>query len=717
MAYVFYTGDLSAGASTPWITDGTAAGTRELTLADLGLRSDSALQLDDSRIMEVGAHLLFTGTNASGASGVFTASPAGHEQLLIPQGERGGARTFHNGSQTFILTNYGSGTARQSGIWITDLTPQGTTQLSTLYANVSMMAGDKLLFGVFQTGGFTDVWMSDGTVAGTQKLRTVWTSSTFRFERGNGSVIFSGEDVEADPVLGTSVRTGQQNTWVIEGAPRSDVSIPSFDFVVNGETLFVSGADRNELWITDNATGISRLVHSAPFSCELKQVVDGIAYFTVAEIANSYSGNARVDLWATDGQTAWLVMDLPPDNITWFLRQPLNIVPSSLFLSDSAVSEHSASGTIVGTLSANDFESTNTLVYTLRGNANGRFAIQGDKLVVADGTLLDFEQKTSHTVTVRATDQGGKFTDKTFTIAVSNVATETVNGDIRANKIAGGSNDDELSGGGGNDTMWGGGGNDRIFGGEGADVLDGGSGDDAISGGAGDDTIAGLDGGDHLFGGDGADTLNGGESADRLDGGTGADTLIGGNGSDYYWITAGDSIVEVAGTGRADRVYVSHISLNLSTFAGGFIEQAVLSGGSAFNLTGNAAANALWGNGAANVLNGKQGIDYLSGGGGNDKFVFDTKLATQNVDRISDFARGDRICLDNAIFTKLGAAGALKADFFRPHRADDRNDYIHYDQATGALFYDADGNGRGPGIKFAVVETKLALTAADFLVI
>jgi ELWxxDGT repeat protein len=359
----------------------------------------------------------------------------------------------------------------------------------------------------------------------------------------------------------------------------------------------------------------------------------------------------------------------------------VNEAPTNIALSKSNIAEHAGSGTTVGILTAADFDLTDTHTFTLMTNAGGRFELHDDKLVVANGALLDYEQKASHTVTVRANDGRGGFIEKTFTISLDDVAAESFTGDPFAN------------------------------------VFSGGAGNDSIAGGAGDDKIAGFGGADHLFGGDGADTLLGGEGDDRLDGGPGIDSLVGGNGSDYYRITSGDVIVESAGSGTKDRVHGLNMSFDLGTFAGGFIEQAVVDGLLNVKLTGNAAANALWGNHGANTLNGKLGLDYLVGGIGNDKFVFDTKLSTQNVDRIVDFQKGDRICLDNAIFSKLGAPGALNADFFRPHRADDRNDFIHYDKATGALFYDADGNGRGPGIKFAVVETKLALTDADFLVI
>jgi Ca2+-binding RTX toxin-like protein len=53
---------------------------------------------------------------------------------------------------------------------------------------------------------------------------------------------------------------------------------------------------------------------------------------------------------------------------------------------------------------------------------------------------------------------------------------------------------------------------------------------------------------------------------------------------------------------------------------------------------------------------------------------------------------------------KLGAAATSTA-----HR-------IIYNQATGELFYDADGTGSAAQIKFAVIANQAQLSAANFLV-
>ncbi|MGO4839613.1 hypothetical protein AB4144_45945, partial [Rhizobiaceae sp. 2RAB30] len=118
--------------------------------------------------------------------------------------------------------------------------------------------------------------------------------------------------------------------------------------------------------------------------------------------------------------------------------------------------------------------------------------------------------------------------------------------------------------------------------------------------------------------------------------------------------------------------------------------------GSHFALIGNAGNDKLSGGTGNDRLHGGIGNDTLAGGAGNDVFVFDTALNTAtNRDTISDFANvtgnNDTFYLDNAIFTKLGAgaAHALNAAFFRVGTAAaDANDYIIYNKATGALFYD-----------------------------
>ncbi len=129
-------------------------------------------------------------------------------------------------------------------------------------------------------------------------------------------------------------------------------------------------------------------------------------------------------------------------------------------------------------LKAIDANAGDAFTYKLLDDAGGRFAISGGALVVADGSKLDFEQAASHSVTIRATDQTGRFVDQKITIAVTDVAVETIAGSDKDDVSVGGANDDTIGGGLGNDRLSGGFGNDTLSGGGGKDMLTGGGGKD-----------------------------------------------------------------------------------------------------------------------------------------------------------------------------------------------------------------------------------------------
>jgi Ca2+-binding RTX toxin-like protein len=99
-------------------------------------------------------------------------------------------------------------------------------------------------------------------------------------------------------------------------------------------------------------------------------------------------------------------------------------------------------------------------------------------------------------------------------------------------------------------------------------------------------------------------------------------------------------------------------------------------------------------------------------------FVFTTALGGGNLGVLLDFASGtDEIELDDAIFGAL-PTGALDAGaFVLGTAAQDADDRIIYDQATGSLFYDADGNGAGGAIQFALIDDNSAVAASDFLIV
>jgi serralysin len=269
-----------------------------------------------------------------------------------------------------------------------------------------------------------------------------------------------------------------------------------------------------------------------------------------------------------------------------------------------------------------------------------------------------------------------------------------------------------------------------------------------VNGLGGNDTLLGQGAVDKLYGGIGADVLKGAGGGDTLDGGTGADTMIGAAGADTYLVGAVGDVVDETGGDGIDLVQ-SSVSFNLAN-APGAVEKLTLTGTTAVNgigntldnaIVGNAIANTLYGgdgndtlvggagndtlngNAGADVLKGRDGNDTLVGGQGNDIFVFDNAPLAANADTITDFANvvgsnNDFFQLYKAVFAGLGATGAMNAAlFFAGAAAHDANDRIVYNQTTGVLFYDNNGNAAGGVFQIATLTNKPTLTAADFTVV
>jgi serralysin len=223
----------------------------------------------------------------------------------------------------------------------------------------------------------------------------------------------------------------------------------------------------------------------------------------------------------------------------------------------------------------------------------------------------------------------------------------------------------------------------------------------------------------NLTGNGNGNTIFGTAGVNILIGGGGFDTLAGGLGNDFYRVEeAGDNVIEAVGGGY-DAVYaVGSYTLT----AGQEIEllSALEPGATvALNLTGNGAANELYGNAGANILDGRTGDDLLFGLGGADTFAFSVSPDMGNVDTIADFLAGtDKIGVDDAVFNGVGTPGSFNANAFQVGTAAaDADDRIIYDQATGRLFYDADGGGAGAAFQFALVSGAPVLAASDFAVI
>ncbi|MBP1681964.1 MAG: hypothetical protein H6Q35_2303 [Proteobacteria bacterium] len=333
--------------------------------------------------------------------------------------------------------------------------------------------------------------------------------------------------------------------------------------------------------------------------------------------------------------------------------------------------------------------------------------------------------------TAQSTSGSGTDTVLNFENLFGSNYNDVLTGNTSNNSIYGYTGNDIINGELGNDTMLGGAGNDTYFIDSVNDLVyettttanstDAGGSDSVIS------TVSWtlgnyfenlrLNGSSAINGTGNAlnNTIYSGDGNNVLNGGAGADTLS------YYYSVAGVTV---------------NIGISTAQSTGGSGTDTVLNFenmlGSNYNdiLTGNASNNSIYGyagndsiiTGAGNdTLVGGEGNDVLTGGVGNDIFFLNSTLnVSTNLDTITDFtASDDTIWLENGIFTALSTTGTLSSDYFiTSNTALDNNDYVLYDQTSGALYYDADGNGATEAIQIALlgVDTHPTITYADFTV-
>lgn len=370
----------------------------------------------------------------------------------------------------------------------------------------------------------------------------------------------------------------------------------------------------------------------------------------------------------------------------------------------------------------------------LAGNDTYAVDDAGDVIIEAVGGGTDTVNVNLATYTLNA-EANVEVVNLTAAVAstfIGNAAAQRVNGTTFADTITGGGGADTLAGGAGADTYNVSTQDTVIIDADAAanevnytastggfDLSDGVSVTQMTATGTGNVFLVGNNQVQTLTGNAGDNVLNGGGG---LNAGNG-DTLVGGAGNDIYRVfnsnyngtvtpTNGDVVTEGAAAGT-DTVYTS-ASFVLSANVENLIA-ADASFQTNLTLIGNASDNQISGSFGNNVIYGGAGRDVLTGLNGKDTFHF-AETGVANADTIADFssAQGDKISLDDGVF--VGFGGTVDgAEFQLGTVATGSQATILYDQATGRVFYDADGAGGVDAVLFAQLQAGTSLSATDFV--
>jgi ELWxxDGT repeat protein len=321
-----FTLDDGYGLRQVWFTDGTTPGTR---LLDTHTRDADNAELND--FVKVGERWIYSVANrlwppATPALWITDGSPDGTSQVVAadgsaPRPDFASMVAYENGV-AFIAT----GIDGKSELWRSDGTPAGTVRLKNEWqgqpggrpVNLSVVGG-KLHFSIHQSSNWV-LWQSDGTAAGTLPSATL---ANYHYVNKaldlGGAAIFPGCQTWPWRHWWRHDATGVhdlQDAFIVDHI--DDPYTYSREQVVAGSLLFYCGKvnSEEELWVTDGTAAGTRQVadlNPGPWPDNSSSPLEMLAvgnriYFTAND------GEHGFELWRSDGTPAGtvLVADIEP---------------------------------------------------------------------------------------------------------------------------------------------------------------------------------------------------------------------------------------------------------------------------------------------------------------------------------------------------------------------------------------------------------------------
>ena len=173
---VLFGGEDANGNAGLWVTDGTSAGTSELSIAGA---FGSGYAIDPGQFTVYGGEVFFRGTDANGLANLWmtNGTSAGTSEV---SGIAGAAMSSNVGVDPVALITLGSKMlfgASYGGLWVTNGTAAGTSLVSSVatpfsYDSVTpnpVVFNGKVMFAAKDPNEyFADwaIWVTDGTTAG-----------------------------------------------------------------------------------------------------------------------------------------------------------------------------------------------------------------------------------------------------------------------------------------------------------------------------------------------------------------------------------------------------------------------------------------------------------------------------------------------------------------------------------------------------------------------
>jgi ELWxxDGT repeat protein len=264
-----------------WVSDGTTAGTSLLKDINPGMNGSDPFAVN---VSNDGIYVDYSFTLWNGKL-YFRADDGVHgSELWVTDGSSAGTKMVvdiwqgPSGSNAYFMTPLGSNlilgatdSLHGMELWITDGTAPGTSLLKDIYpgtmgSNPADNGGFKLINGKLCFTAVTpnegsEMWITDGTTAGTTLLKDIWPgpgfsrAGYFGMEAYNGKLYFSGVDSLNGSQLWTTDGTSAGTTLLkVLSTTTPYSSFPNSYIIYNGKMVFVASTDvvnQTQLWTSD----------------------------------------------------------------------------------------------------------------------------------------------------------------------------------------------------------------------------------------------------------------------------------------------------------------------------------------------------------------------------------------------------------------------------------------------------------------------------------
>ncbi len=329
-----------------WVSDGTAAGTRLVRDIQPGPASSSPGSFKTN-----GARAFFAATDPTRGNELFSSdgTSAGTVVLIDANPLLNGSSPIPTavvGVNVYFSATESTG-ARQ--VYVSDGTVAGTRRLSVFGAGLGVVAdavagpGPFVLFSAFDATGL-DLWRSDGTVAGTVRLRDATPGApnpqgALQLTTVGGATFFSATGPAGDTELWRTDGGISGATLVKDVCPGFACSgTPQGLAGVNGKLYFFGTTDAGvEPWVSDGTTAGTFLLADINAGGLDSRTAD--SKFTAAGSRVAFEASeATVGLepWVTDGTSLGtaLLKNIAPSNASGGARFMTALGPNALFASN-----------------------------------------------------------------------------------------------------------------------------------------------------------------------------------------------------------------------------------------------------------------------------------------------------------------------------------------------------------------------------------------------